>query len=65
MFDVADTERRENGRDPVLWQYRDKYEGTITSHLDECFKVLTALPRARTVSRVSNSLIQAKSSGVK
>ena len=39
VFDVADTERRENGRDPVLWQYRDKYEGTITSHLDECFKV--------------------------
>ena len=39
VFDVADTERRENSRDPVLWQYRDEYEGTVTSHLEECFKV--------------------------
>ena len=28
-----------NGRDPVLWQYRDEYEGVVTAHLEECFKV--------------------------
>lgn len=39
VFDIADTERRPNGRDPVLWQYRDEYEGVVTAHLEECFKV--------------------------
>ena len=39
VFDVADTERRENGRDPMLWQYRDEYEPAVTARLAECFKV--------------------------
>lgn len=39
VFDVADTDRRENGRDPLLWQYREEYEPAVTSWLAECFKV--------------------------
>ena len=39
VFDVADTERRENGRDPMLWQYRDEYENTVTARLEEAFGV--------------------------
>lgn len=39
VFDVADTERRANGRDPMLWQYRDKYEGAVTARLEEAFGV--------------------------
>lgn len=39
VFDVADTERREDGRDPVLWQYRDEQEGVVTSRLAECFGI--------------------------
>ena len=39
VFDVADTERRENSRDPVLWQYRSEYEGAVTARLEEAFGV--------------------------
>jgi len=39
VFDVADTERRENGRDPMLWQYREEYEQAVTARLEECFKI--------------------------
>ena len=39
VFDVADTERRENGRDPMLWQYRAEYESAVTSRLEEAFGV--------------------------
>lgn len=39
VFDVSDTGRREDGRDPVLWQYREEYESAVTAHLEECFKV--------------------------
>ena len=39
VFDVADTERRENGRDPMLWQYRDEYENTVTARLEEAFGI--------------------------
>ena len=39
VFDVADTERRANGRDPVLWQYKAGHESAVTARLEECFKV--------------------------
>lgn len=39
VFDVADTERREHSRDPMLWQYRDEYEPTVTSRLEEAFGI--------------------------
>lgn len=39
VFDVADTERRANGRDPVLWQYKAGHEPAVTARLEECFKV--------------------------
>lgn len=39
VFDVADTERRENGRDPVLWQYRDEYGPAVTYRLERAFGV--------------------------
>ena len=39
VFDIADTERRENSRDPVLWQYRSEYEGAVTARLEEAFGV--------------------------
>ncbi len=37
VFDVADTERRENGRDPILWQYQGTYERAVTSWLESSF----------------------------
>ncbi len=37
VFDVADTERRENGRDPILWQYQGAYERAVTSWLESSF----------------------------
>ena len=39
VFDVADTLCRENSRDPMLWQYRDEYESTVTPRLEEAFGV--------------------------
>ncbi len=39
VFDVADTERRENGRDPLLWQYREEHGPAVTAWLAECFGV--------------------------
>lgn len=39
VFDVADTERRANGRDPVLWQYREEYEPAVTARLEEAFGI--------------------------
>lgn len=38
VFDVADTERRANGRDPILWQYQGEYEDAVIARLTECFK---------------------------
>lgn len=39
VFDVSDTGRREDGRDPVLWQYRDEYGPAVTARLEEAFGV--------------------------
>ena len=39
VFDIADTERYENGRDPVLWQYREEHGPAVTARLAECFGV--------------------------
>ncbi len=43
VFDVADTERRENGRDPLLWQYREEHGPAVTARLAEA----SAYPAAR------------------
>lgn len=39
VFDVADTERRANSLDPVLWQYQSEYEAAVTSRLEEAFGI--------------------------
>ena len=39
VFDIADTERRENGRDPMLWEYRAEYEPVVTVRLEEAFGI--------------------------
>ena len=39
VFDVADTQRQENARDPMPWVYREEYQGAVTSRLEECFGV--------------------------
>jgi len=39
VFDVADTVRREESRDPMPWQYRDEYQECVTAHLAGSFGV--------------------------
>lgn len=39
VFDVADTVRGEDGRDPRPWQYREEYQAAVTARLEEAFKV--------------------------
>lgn len=39
VFDVSDTGRQENGRDPMPWQYRDEYGPAVTARLEEAFGV--------------------------
>ena len=40
VYDVSDTERRrETSRDPRPWIYRPEYEGTVSAHLEACFKI--------------------------
>ena len=39
VFDVADTERLADSRDPMPWVYREEYQAAVTSRLDEYFHV--------------------------
>lgn len=39
VFDIADTERRDDGDDPLPWQYHDKYQPAVTARLAECFGI--------------------------
>lgn len=39
VFDVSDTGRRENGRDPMPWQYREEYGPAVTARLEEAFGI--------------------------
>ena len=39
VFDVADTERLADSRDPMPWVYREEYQTAVISRLDEYFHV--------------------------